>query len=193
MKSRIASIQDLDKITEIIVSNSSMYGIDITPRHGAFIQQFVNHINMNDPKNIPICYDADGEIKGVVIQHLWKEMPFWSAGHLFINSNIVSVSLMSETVDICHDMLDFMLFYAEKNTYFDYLSVVRTGMPSSRDKFLSDKFKSEYHINLLETIAPGEVPKYTTHERLMGFSLGKNKKAVSVRHASKKKELRFSE
>jgi hypothetical protein len=189
MRSRIALANDLIQISEIILSNPTMYGTDIIPRHDSFIKEFSIHIEADNFRNAPIVYD-DGQIKGIVIQHLWKEMPFWSAGHLFIKSNIVSRALLTETVDICHDLLDFMLNNAEQNKYFDYLSVVRTGLPDSRDKFLSNKFKTEYHINLLETLGPHEIPKFTTHQKLMGATLGKNTKPVSIRHASKKKELR---
>lgn len=190
MQSQLCSISDIDQIVQVIKSNPTMYGIDITSHHENLISIITKYIETPSRTNFPICYKKDDKVFGVVLQTLWEEMPFWSAGNLFIDQSSVQGVLFTETVEICHDMLNYMLFSAESRNYYDYFSVVRQSKIGSRDKFLSDKFKTEYNINNLATIMPYAIPEFVLYRKLLGYTCGNNSKQLVIRHASRKGEFR---
>lgn len=194
---RLATLDDIDGIAEVVRSNNTMYGVDISDRHDKIIDYYHTCISglseENDAADTSVfCYELDNKLVGIVIQRFWKMMPIWSSTLHFIHYNVWSTNMFTKNIQICGEMSDYMLLNAESRQYYDYVLIIRGDGVEKRNKHLTEKFRTQYHHNVWKIIEPYQDTGSPLYDRMLAFIKGKNRKTLMVRHCSMKQEYRMA-
>ena len=174
--------KDMNGIEKIIKSYTTLYGADITSLYDSYLSGLVETEYVK-----PIIVEVNGELFGVAVQTLWKALPSWELGSLFLVEKWFSPIAFKAA----SDMLDYMISYAENHDRFDYYVIVR-DKESLRKNIMprvNPIVNARYNRLDVEVIRPYSIPKYRVSANMMGPLAGKNSKTVVMRHCYIKPEF----
>ena len=168
--------KDMNRIETIIKSYTTLYGADITSLYDSYLSGLVETEYVK-----PVVVEVNGELFGVATQTLWKALPAWTFGSLFLSDKWFSPLAFKAT----SDMLDYMITFAEGQDRFNFYHIVRDNDSLIRKNILPKiniPVATRYNRLDVEVIRPYTMPKYLVTTNMMGPLSGKNSKAVVLRH-----------
>jgi len=175
--------KDMNGIEKIIKSYTTLYGADITSLYDSYLSGLVEteYVKSN-------IVEVNGELFGVATQTLWKALPAWAFGSLFLSDKWFSPLASKATTA----MLNYMITFAENQDRFNFYHIVRDNDSHVRKNIASKMnlpFANRYNRLDVEVIRPYTVPKYLTTTNMMGPLSGKNSKTIVLRHSYIKPEF----
>lgn len=188
---RSPEIQDLDQIEEIVKSNPSMYGADITKNHDCIIARFMGVPVENEPPSTPWCVEVDGVIQGLALQYWWNVLPVWSIGALFFKNNPGANQF--NAVKLGAPLINAMCKCAESRGVNDFYYVVRDTIKSDRKNMslnINPELESRYYLVDLFMLKPFQIPDSVIYKNMLGLVQGRNTKSVVFRQGHLKNEFR---
>lgn len=174
---------DSEKVTEIVKSQSIMFGSDITEHH----DYFINHLTSEKNKMAKTFVGfIDDSLVGVLRMNLWENIPFWSVGLNFTLKDESLNYIKNRAVSLL--MYDTAMRYAESHNYYDgYIAICDVGSDHRVRAKLHDSLwpsiPNNYDIKIVEVIKPFTKSKFPTFELMMGPLSEKNKRTVMIRHS----------
>lgn len=179
---------DRQQITEIVRSNPTMYGTNITHFHPMLIERFMLQPK-SEVEQARWGVELHGKLIGLAIQFWWVVMPMWSIGGLFFR-NEEGVNQFN-AVKVGAVLVNKMIETAEARGLYDFCYVIRdSGGVRKKMSYDVNDALNRYDIFDMAVIKPGEIPKYSAHKLILGMVAGVTKKPVVIRHAHLKLEHR---
>lgn len=180
---------DFDKVSNIIKSQSTMFGTNIENDWNNYISSVTQPLDLG----LTVVGKIDNEIEGVMRINFWNKMPFWSVGSNFTIKRSGLDYIRHRALSLA--MYTYCMQYAELEKRYDgYIMITDLGENFKKRKLLHDKLmptiQEKYLVNDVEIIKPFEKSKYEAFNLLLGRLSGKNEKSIVIRHNSLKSEFR---
>jgi hypothetical protein len=180
---------DFDKVSNIIKSQSTMFGTNIENDWNNYISSVTQPLDLG----LTVVGKIDNEIEGVMRINFWNKMPFWSVGSNFTINRSGLDYIRHRALSLA--MYTYCMQYAELEKRYDgYIMITDLGENFKKRKLLHDKLmptiQEKYLVNDVEIIKPFEKSKYEAFNLLLGRLSGKNEKSIVIRHNSLKSEFR---
>ena len=188
MKARYFTKDDILQVQEIITSNTTMHGVDISKVTDKFVQMFVTR----EAGRGSICVADDNGIIQGILKVTWSDkLPVWIIDFAFMK-HTADRNLVRHTIRACAAGIDFITDEAEKRGLYDFYYGVRDHLDHRLDMLVnaSPNFKERYEVSNVELLQPGQASKFAVFDYTSMLISSQNTKTVVIRQAHLKKEFR---